>query len=83
MSVIPILILVSLALALAFLGGFIWAVRAGQYEDTVTPSLRVLLEEAGRTPENNFRQAGDIAAPPPAARLEKTQRGGGEKQGRQ
>lgn len=78
MSVIPILILVSLALALVFLGGFIWAVRAGQYEDTYTPSLRVLLDEAskpspgtapGKTErEGHFRKAGDIAAPRPGKR---------------
>ena len=45
MSVIIILILASLAMALLFLGGFIWAVRSGQFEDTLTPSLRVLPEE--------------------------------------
>lgn len=82
MSVIPILILVSLALALLFLGGFIWAVRAGQYEDTYTPSLRVLLEEATQPAarptgdrsggEENFRTAGAIAAPHPAARPNET-----------
>jgi cbb3-type cytochrome oxidase maturation protein len=44
MSVILILILASLGLALAFLAAFVWAVRAGQYEDTCTPSLRVLME---------------------------------------
>lgn len=45
MSVIIILILASLAVALLFLGGFIWAVRSGQFEDTLTPSLRVLPDE--------------------------------------
>jgi cbb3-type cytochrome oxidase maturation protein len=45
MSVIIILILASLAVALLFLTGFIWAVRSGQYEDTVTPSLRVLADD--------------------------------------
>jgi cbb3-type cytochrome oxidase maturation protein len=45
MSVIIILILASLAVALVFLAGFIWAVRSGQYEDTLTPSLRVLAED--------------------------------------
>ena len=45
MSVVIILILASLAVALLFLAGFIWAVRSGQYEDTVTPSLRVLAED--------------------------------------
>lgn len=44
MSVIVILILVSLTIALVFLGGFIWAVRSGQYEDTCTPSMRMLTE---------------------------------------
>ena len=48
MSVIIILILASLAVALLFLAGFIWAVRSGQYEDTVTPSLRVLGEDSKR-----------------------------------
>lgn len=80
MSVIPILILVSLALALLFLSGFIWAVRAGQYEDTYTPSLRVLLEETappsarvpGGTLENDFRKAGNIVAPHPASRLDES-----------
>jgi cbb3-type cytochrome oxidase maturation protein len=45
MSVIVILIVASLLLALAFLAGFIWAVRSGQFEDTYTPSLRILAEE--------------------------------------
>jgi cbb3-type cytochrome oxidase maturation protein len=45
MNVILILILASLAMALLFLGGFIWAVRSGQFEDTLTPSLRILTDE--------------------------------------
>jgi len=45
MSVIIILILASLALAATFLLGFIWAVRSGQFEDTQTPSMRVLMDE--------------------------------------
>ena len=49
MSVILILILASLAVALAFLAGFIWAVKAGQFEDTCTPAMRILSEdEAGK-----------------------------------
>ena len=46
MSVVIILILASLTVALLFLAGFVWAVRSGQYEDTVTPSLRVLADDA-------------------------------------
>ena len=49
MSVILILILASLAVALAFLAGFIWAVKSGQFEDTCTPAMRILSEdEAGK-----------------------------------
>ena len=52
MSIILLLILASLALAVCALAGFIWAVRSGQFEDTCTPSLRVLTEEttASQTP---------------------------------
>ena len=45
MSVILILILASLAVALVFLVGFIWAVKAGQFEDTTTPAMRILSED--------------------------------------
>ncbi len=45
MSVIYLLIPLSLVFAGAFLWAFIWAVRSGQYDDTSTPSMRVLLDE--------------------------------------
>jgi len=51
MSVIAILILISLVVALVFLAGFIWAVRSGQFEDTFTPSLRILMEEEPGGPD--------------------------------
>lgn len=64
MSAIYILILASLGLAVAFLAAFIWAVRSGQYEDTGTPPMRVLLDdgpEAGpstlRSGVNNQKEA--------------------------
>ena len=47
MSVIFVLIPLSIVLAACFLGAFIWAIRSGQYEDTCTPAMRVLLEEPG------------------------------------
>jgi cbb3-type cytochrome oxidase maturation protein len=53
MSVILLLIIASLSLALAFLAGFIWAVKTGQFEDTYTPSMRILLDEqTQRAPES-------------------------------
>jgi len=45
MSVIFLLIPLSILFAVAFLFAFIWSVRAGQYEDTTTPSMRVLLDD--------------------------------------
>ena len=48
MNVLVLLILASLAVATVFLAAFIWAVRSGQYEDTSTPSLRVLHGESRR-----------------------------------
>jgi len=45
MSAIYVLIPISLVVALAFLAGFIWAVKSGQYDDTCTPSMRVLAED--------------------------------------
>lgn len=63
MSVILILILASLAVALTFLGGFIWAVKSGQYEDTCTPALRVLMEDG---------TAGDKPRPSAANQKQKT-----------
>ena len=45
MSVIIILILASLTVGMVFLGAFIWSVRSGQYEDTLTPSMRILADE--------------------------------------
>ena len=45
MSIILFLILASLSLAIAALLGFVWAVRTGQFDDTCTPSMRLLADE--------------------------------------
>ena len=45
MNILYLLIGVSLLAALSFLVLFIWAVRTGQYEDTFTPSVRILFED--------------------------------------
>ncbi len=45
MSVILLLIPLSLVMAGMFLGAFVWAVRRGQYEDTCTPSMRILVDD--------------------------------------
>ena len=44
MSVLYILIIAALTVAIGFLFAFIWAVRTGQFDDTHTPSMRILLD---------------------------------------
>lgn len=46
MSVIFVLILASILVAGGFLGAFIWAIKNGQYEDTFSPSVRMLFENS-------------------------------------
>jgi len=64
MSVVIILMLASLAVGLVFVAAFIWSVRSGQYEDTVTPSMRVLLDDT--TPPVHSQANGAIATRTPA-----------------
>ena len=45
MSVIFLLIIIGVIVAGLFLGGFIWALKSGQYDDTYTPSVRMLFED--------------------------------------
>ena len=45
MKIIFVLILVSLVIALGFLGAFFWAVKSGQYDDDYTPSVRMLFDD--------------------------------------
>lgn len=51
MSVIIILIGISLLVAAGFLIAFLWAVRNGQYEDSYTPSVRILFDDEKSVPE--------------------------------
>ncbi|PKP40589.1 MAG: cbb3-type cytochrome oxidase assembly protein CcoS [Bacteroidetes bacterium HGW-Bacteroidetes-13] len=52
MGVIYLLISVSLFVALVFLVSFIISVRNGQYDDTYTPSVRMLFEDEDKSSEN-------------------------------
>lgn len=45
MSVIFLLVIIGVVVAGLFLAGFIWAVKNGQYDDTYTPSVRMLFED--------------------------------------
>ena len=45
MAVIFILLAVSLLIAAGFLVAFVVAVRGGQFDDTHTPAMRILMDE--------------------------------------
>ena len=45
MSAIIVLLFASISVAALFLVAFIWSVRSGQYDDDITPPMRILFEE--------------------------------------
>ncbi|MDO8929232.1 MAG: cbb3-type cytochrome oxidase assembly protein CcoS [Bacteroidota bacterium] len=45
MSVVIVLVFVAIIMAGIFLLAFIWSVKNGQYEDTYTPSVRILFDD--------------------------------------
>jgi cbb3-type cytochrome oxidase maturation protein len=66
MIVIFLLIPLSIIIAICFLVAFIWAVRSGQYEDTCTPAMRLLLEEKNKQPAPADRKAAPAQKNSPA-----------------
>ncbi len=53
MSVIIVLIIISIIIAIFFLIVFIWAVKSGQFDDTVSPSIRILFDDKKQSKPNN------------------------------
>ena len=45
MSVIYVLLAISISVALVFFAAFIFSVKRGQYDDSYTPSVRMLFED--------------------------------------
>lgn len=45
MSSIVIMLALSLLVAGGFLVAFLWSIKKGQYDDTYTPSIRMLFDE--------------------------------------
>lgn len=45
MKIIILLIILSLIVALGFLSAFLWAVKDGQYDDDVSPAMRILFDD--------------------------------------
>ncbi len=48
MIIILVLITISMLVAGGFLAAFIWAVKSGQYDDTYSPSVRMLFENKNK-----------------------------------
>jgi cbb3-type cytochrome oxidase maturation protein len=51
MSVIVVLIGFSIFVAAGFLVAFLWAVKSGQYDDDVSPSIRILFDNEDDKPK--------------------------------
>ena len=45
MGIIYLMLIVSLIVALFFLGFFFWAAKNGQFDDDYAPSVRILFDE--------------------------------------
>jgi cbb3-type cytochrome oxidase maturation protein len=61
MTIIILLILISLSMALIFLGIFYWSMKSGQYDDTYTPSVRMLFEDKKKENESESKKKMTIA----------------------
>jgi len=56
MNIFYLLIGASLLAALIFLGAFIWAVKTGQFEDSETPSIRILFDDDSEPPDTDINK---------------------------
>lgn len=45
MNIIFLILPIAIIIGTFFLGGFLWAVSRGQYDDTETPAHRMLLDD--------------------------------------
>jgi cbb3-type cytochrome oxidase maturation protein len=45
MGIIVLLIGISLCIAIGFLVSFLWNMKSGQYDDTYSPSVRMLFDD--------------------------------------
>jgi cbb3-type cytochrome oxidase maturation protein len=45
MAIIVLLISISLVIAVGFLISFLWNLKSGQYDDTYSPSVRMLFDD--------------------------------------
>lgn len=45
MSIIYVLLAISVTVALVFFAAFVFSVKSGQFDDTYTPSIRMLFDD--------------------------------------
>lgn len=57
MNIIVLLILISVTIAVVFLAIFYWSMKSGQYDDTYTPSVRMLFDESKQSAKNKSGSA--------------------------
>ena len=65
MGIIIILIAISLSIAILFLTIFYWNMKSGQFDDTYTPSVRILFENKPLK-EKPAKEKGSKHSPPAA-----------------
>lgn len=56
MSVILVLVIISMLVAGGFLAAFIWAIKSDQYEDTFSPSVRILFDGKQKATEKGAKR---------------------------
>lgn len=61
MSVIFVLVIIGILVASIFLIAFIWAVKNGQFDDSYTPSVRILFDDPISSEEKDNDLEKDMA----------------------
>lgn len=59
MGIITLLITISVTIAVVFLAVFYWNMKNGQYDDTYTPSVRMLFDDKPAQPEKSTPEKTD------------------------
>lgn len=63
MGIIILLIAISVTIAIVFLGVFYWNMKNGQYDDTYTPSVRMLFDDGKKPKEEPAKENPDKSQP--------------------
>jgi cbb3-type cytochrome oxidase maturation protein len=69
MSIIYVLLAISVTVALIFFAAFVFSVKSGQFDDTYTPSVRMLFED--ELVKENSTSSVDISETKPITNKEK------------